>query len=56
MMKRLVAPIHAILLVVNLVAQPVGQKTPRGSVSRFAKMYASLLGIDELIGGVLDMP
>ncbi len=58
MMKRLVAPIHAILLVVNLVAQPVGMKPPRGSVSRFAKIYGScpLFGIDELIGGVLDMP
>jgi hypothetical protein len=36
-----VAPIHAILLVVNLVAQPVGMKPPRGSVSRFAKRYES---------------
>jgi len=35
MMKRLVAPIHAILLVVNLVAQPVGRATrpPTGNTA-----------------------
>ena len=33
MMKWLVAPIHAILLVVNLVAQPVGVENMIHSVS-----------------------
>ena len=51
-MKRLVAPIHAILLIVNLVAQPVGMKPPRGSVSRFAKIYASLFLKTQNISGI----
>ena len=41
MMKRLVAPIHAILLVVNLVAQPVGGAVP----SLLARLNSTVLSL-----------
>src|SRR5260370_2298621 len=42
MMKRLVAPIHAILLVVNLVAHPVGLQAQEASAFSPAERTLSL--------------